>query len=338
MKVYDKKNVASSLQYKILIEALRKAFSSKISAPERVQHTIKNKNGSDATLLLMPAWKIGKHIGIKIVSVFPENTIQNRSAVHANYFLMNANDGSPIAVMDGSELTLRRTACASALAADYLVNKNANTLLMIGTGNLAPHLIKAHCVVRDYSKILIWGRNKEKAEKLAHSLDIKGKEILVMNDLKEALNVADVISCATLSERPLIMGDWIKSGQHLDLVGAFTPNMAEVDSQTIAMSKVVVDTYEGALSESGELITALKEGHIKKKQSGASQRKQKRLEQENLEKLHSKHMLELSRLKTEQLAKQTKLQQQKRVRYLKKQSGKWSMRRWSTSKLPSIGS
>ena len=96
MKVYDKKNVASSLQYKILIEALRKAFGSKISAPERVQHTIKNKNGSDATLLLMPAWKIGKYIGIKIVSVFPENTIQNRSAVHANYFLMNANDGSPI--------------------------------------------------------------------------------------------------------------------------------------------------------------------------------------------------------------------------------------------------
>ena len=265
MKVYDKKNVASSLQYELLIEALRKAFGSKISAPERVQHTIKNKNGSDATLLLMPAWKIGKHIGIKIVSVFPENTIQNMSAVHANYFLMNANDGSPIAVMDGSELTLRRTACASALAADYLVNKNANTLLMIGTGNLAPHLIKAHCVVRDYSKILIWGRNKEKAEKLAHSLDIKGKEILVMDDLKVALNVADVISCATLSERPLIMGDWIKSGQHLDLVGAFTPNMAEVDSQTIAMSKVVVDTYEGALSESGELITALKEGHIKKK-------------------------------------------------------------------------
>ncbi len=265
MKVYDKKNVASSLQYEILIEALRKAFSSKISAPERVQHTIKNKNGSDATLLLMPAWKIGKHIGIKIVSVFPENTIQNMSAVHANYFLMDANNGSPIAVLDGTELTLRRTACASALAADYLVKKYVDTLLMIGTGNLAPHLIKAHCVVRDYSKILIWGRNKEKAEKLARSLDIKGKEITVMNDLKEALNVADVISCATLSERPLIMGDWIKPGQHLDLVGAFTRDMAEVDSQTIAMSKVVVDTYEGALSESGELITALKESHIKKK-------------------------------------------------------------------------
>ena len=264
MKVYDKENVASSLQYGILIEALRKAFSSKITAPERVQHTIKNKNGSDATLLLMPAWKIGEHIGIKIVSVFPENTTNNMNAVHANYFLMNANDGKPVAVMDGTELTLRRTACASALAADYLVNKNVDTLLMIGTGNLAPHMIKAHCVVRNYSRILIWGRNEEKAERLALSLNIKDKEILAKNDLKEALNVADVISCATLTQKPLIMGDWIKPGQHLDLVGAFTPDMAEADSKAIAMSKVVVDTYEGALSESGELINALKEGRIKK--------------------------------------------------------------------------
>jgi len=264
LKVYDRENVASSLQYGILIEALRKAFSSKITAPERVQHTIKNKNGSDATLLLMPAWKIGEHIGIKIVSVFPENTTNNMNAVHANYFLVNANDGKPVAVMDGTELTLRRTACASALAADYLVNKNVDTLLMIGTGNLAPHMIKAHCVVRNYSRILIWGRNKEKAERLALSLNIKDKEILAKNDIKEALNVADVISCATLTQKPLIMGDWIKPGQHLDLVGAFTPDMAEVDSKAIAKSKVVVDTYEGALSESGELINALKEGRIKK--------------------------------------------------------------------------
>ena len=264
MKVYDRENVASSLQYGILIEALRKAFSSKITAPERAQHTIKNKNGSDATLLLMPAWKIGEHIGIKIVSVFPENTTNNMNAVHANYFLMNANDGKPVAVMDGTELTLRRTACASALAADYLVNKNVDTLLMIGTGNLAPHMIKAHCVVRNYSRILIWGRNEEKAERLALSLNIKDKEILAKNDIKEALNVADVISCATLTQKPLIMGDWIKPGQHLDLVGAFTPDMAEADSKAIAKSKVVVDTYEGALSESGELINAIKEGRINK--------------------------------------------------------------------------
>ena len=264
MKVYDRENVASSLQYGILIEALRKAFSSKITAPERVQHTIKNNKGSDATLLLMPAWKIGEHIGIKIVSVFPENTTNNMNAVHANYFIMNANNGKPVAVMDGTELTLRRTACASALAADYLVKKNVDTLLMIGTGNLAPHMIKAHCVVRNYSRILIWGRNEEKAERLALSLNIKDKEILVKNDMKEALNVADVISCATLTQKPLIMGDWIKPGQHLDLVGAFTPDMAEVDSKAIAKSKVVVDTYEGALSESGELINALKEGRIKK--------------------------------------------------------------------------
>ena len=99
---------------------------------------------------------------------------------------------------------------------------------------------------------------------MALSLNIKDKEILAKNDIKEALNVADVISCATLTQKPLIMGDWIKPGQHLDLVGAFTPDMAEADSKAIAKSKVVVDTYDGALSESGELINALKEGRIKK--------------------------------------------------------------------------
>mgnify|MGYP002824622451 FL=1 len=100
---------------------------------------------------------------------------------------------------------------------------------------------------------------------MALSLDIKDKEIMANNDLEEALSYADVISCATLTQRPLIMGDWIKPGQHLDLVGAFTPDMAEVDSKAVAMSKIVVDTYEGALSESGELINALKEGRIEKK-------------------------------------------------------------------------
>ena len=138
----------------------------------------------------MPAWKMGEHIGIKIVSVFPENTTQNMSAVHANYFLMNANNGKPIAIMDGTELTLRRTACASALAADYLAKKNADTLLMVGTGNLAPHMIKAHCVVRDYSRILIWGRNEEKAERLALHSDIKDKEIVAKKGSKEASNVS----------------------------------------------------------------------------------------------------------------------------------------------------
>ena len=265
MQIINADSVARALPYDRLIESLRKAFSTETVSPERTQHKIKTNGNSDATLLVMPAWKQGKNVGIKIVSVFPGNVEHNLSAVHANYFLLDAKNGLPKAVLDGTELTLRRTACASALAADYLANHDVKTLLMVGTGNLAPHLVKAHMQVRDYSKVIIWGRRQNKAEELISLLEFDNIKIDVAKDLKKAVSIADVISCATLSNEPLILGKWLKSGQHLDLVGAFTPEMREVDNQAVALSKITVDTYDGALSESGELIAALKEGAIVEK-------------------------------------------------------------------------
>lgn len=265
MQIINADSIAEALPYGRLIESLRKAFSTETISPERTQHKIKTNGNYDATLLVMPAWKQGKNVGIKIVSVFPGNVEQNLSAVHANYFLLDAENGLPKAVLDGTELTLRRTACASALAADYLANHDVKTLLMVGTGNLAPHLVKAHMQVRDYSRVLIWGRRQKKAEQLISFLEFDNIKIDVVTDLKKAVSVADVISCATLSNEPLILGKWLKPGQHLDLVGAFTPEMREVDNQAVVLAKIVVDTYDGALSESGELITALKEGAIVEK-------------------------------------------------------------------------
>ena len=262
MRIINAESVAKCLPYSDLIEKLRVAFTQDTCAPERTNHTIKNTQDSAASLLLMPAWKQEESIGIKIVSVFPENTANNLSAVHASYILMSAKDGLPKAIMDGSELTLRRTACASALAADYLAKDHTKTLLMIGTGNLAPHLIRAHMKVRDYSKVLVWGRRKEKAEQLVSSLKDLDIEILSIENIEKACSLADVISCATLSKDALILGEWLKPGHHLDLVGAFTPEMREVNNEAIIKSRVVVDTYNGALSESGELIKALKDGDI----------------------------------------------------------------------------
>ena len=265
MQIINADSIAEALPYGRLIESLRKAFSTETISPERTQHKIKTNGNYDATLLVMPAWRQGKNVGIKIVSVFPGNVEQNLSAVHANYFLLDAENGLPKAVLDGTELTLRRTACASALAADYLANHDVKTLLMVGTGNLAPHLVKAHMQVRDYSRVLIWGRRQKKAEQLISLFEFDNIKIDVATDLKKAVSVADVISCATLSNEPLILGKWLKPGQHLDLVGAFTPEMREVDNQAVVLAKIVVDTYDGALSESGELITALKEGAIVEK-------------------------------------------------------------------------
>jgi|TARA_B100000767_G_C19728685_1_gene520645 ornithine cyclodeaminase len=260
MQFIDTQTVANMLPYGQLIEALRIAFKEQICSPERTQYKIETNEVSDATLLLMPAWKKSQHIGIKVVSVFPENTKSSLSAVNASYLLLDAKNGLPKVIMDGTELTLRRTACASALAADYLTRDDVSSMLMVGTGNLAPHLIEAHMQLRDIRKVMIWGRDYQKALILAKKLKYKGVEISAINDLYEGVQMADIVSCATLSNTPLILGEWLKKGQHIDLVGAFTPEMHEVDSQALKMANVIVDTYAGALSESGELIDAIKEG------------------------------------------------------------------------------
>jgi ornithine cyclodeaminase len=173
---------------------------------------------------------------------------------------MNATTGVPIAFLDGTELTLRRTAAASALASSYLSRKDAGKLLMIGTGNLAPHMIKAHCSVRPIKEVCVWGRRPAAAKALVEEMPALSAKISVADNLEEAVANADVISCATLANEPIVKGDWLVPGQHLDLVGAFTPAMAEADTTAVSRAAVFVDTREGALAEAGEIVQAIQGG------------------------------------------------------------------------------
>ena len=213
-------------------------------------------------MLLMPAWRAGGALGVKVVTVFPDNAARGLGAVQASYLLMDADTGELRAVVDGNELTLRRTACASAMASRYLSRADADTLLMVGTGKLAPHLVAAHAAVRRYSHIRVWGRSAEKAGELAARLGPTCDDVRAVDDLESAVRAADVISCATLSDSPLVEGDWLAPGQHLDLVGAFTPDMREADSAALARATVFADTYDGAFSEAGDIIRAIDDGAI----------------------------------------------------------------------------
>src|SRR5690606_6848107 len=117
--------------------------------------------------------------------------------------------------------TLRRTAAASALASRYLSRRDARSLLMVGTGKLAPHLLAAHAVARNLDRVLIWGRHADKAAALADELSATGIPATAVADLEPAVQSADIVSCATLATEPLVEGAWLCPGQHLDLVGAF---------------------------------------------------------------------------------------------------------------------
>ena len=262
MLTLDAAEVAEALPYDQLMNALGTAFANDYTVPLRTHHDVPLPGGTAGTLLLMPAWRPGGSIGIKVATVFPDNAVRNLPAVYASYLLVNAETGVPLALLDGSEITLRRTAAASALASSYLSKSDSAQLLMVGTGKLAPHLIAAHATVRPITDVLIWGRRREAAEMLADRLAGSTIAVSVCDDLEQGVGSADIISCATLASEPLIHGESLRAGQHLDLVGAFKPEMREADSNAVARADIYVDTKAGALAEGGDIVQAIKDGSI----------------------------------------------------------------------------
>jgi ornithine cyclodeaminase/alanine dehydrogenase-like protein (mu-crystallin family) len=267
----SEEQLEENLDYPILIEALRKAFQEKYIVPFRHHHNYQNpKEGVDSTLLLMPAWQVGKYLGVKMVTVSPKNGKYNLPSIHGVYTLFNAEKGMPLAQINATKLTAQRTAAASALASSFLSKKNSKTLLMVGTGALAPELIRAHISVRPIETVYVWGRNLEKAKAVSNFitkyLQVSEKanfEVFPIENIEEGIEKADIISCATLSPTPLIFGKNLKAGQHLDLVGAYRPDMREADDEVILKSSVFIDTYDG-MHESGDIASPLKDGILKR--------------------------------------------------------------------------
>jgi ornithine cyclodeaminase len=263
MRILGHSEVVSALDFPALVEALRQMFRVGAEVPMRHHHAIPMPGGSDATLLLMPAWQAGRYVGVKVVTVFPDNRAHDKPSVMGAYLLLDGRTGEPLAMMDGPALTARRTAAASALAASYLARPDCERLLMVGTGALASHLIEAHASVRPIVNVLVWGRNPEKAAKLAHRISRRNLKVAATTDLANAVRGAHVISCATLSERPLIEGYWLPLGVHLDLVGGFRPDMREADDDCVRRARVFVDTRQGALKEAGDIVQPLKSGVLR---------------------------------------------------------------------------
>lgn len=260
MRIIGASEVHATLDFTSLVESLRQMFRSGCTVPVRHHHSVTVPGVADATLLLMPAWQSGQHIGVKMVTVFPSNAGRSLPSVMGIYVLLDGNTGEPLALIDGPALTLRRTAAASALAASYLARPDCERLLVVGTGALAPHLVEAHASVRPIRNVLVWGRNPEKAAKLAHRLDRRSMKVASTTDLAAAVRGAHIITCATLATEPLVLGQWLPLGVHLDLVGGFTPQMREADDEAVRRARVFVDTREGALKEAGDIVQPLAAG------------------------------------------------------------------------------
>ncbi|MTH98335.1 ornithine cyclodeaminase family protein [Roseibium sp. RKSG952] len=261
MLLLSEAETKEALPFPALIAALEDMFRTGCDMPVRHHHDIKVPGEPDATLLLMPAWVPGRYSGVKIAHVVPGNADRGLAAVSASYLLSDARTGAALALIDGGELTARRTAAASALAAKYLAREESSELLVAGTGRLASNLIGAHAAVRPIRSVKVWGRSHDKAQGVADRAKAEyGLSVEVADNLEEACATADIISAATLSIDPLIKGAWLKPGTHLDLVGAFRPDMRESDDEAVCRGRVFVDTREGCCKEGGDIVQPLKSG------------------------------------------------------------------------------
>ncbi len=260
--------IESNTVFSELIQELKHGFSNNNTIiPMRHHHDFPNPEVSaDSTLLLMPAWNPSNDAGVKIVTVSPENRQFNLPSIQGTYIYFDATKGTINAILEAKSLTVKRTASASALASSYLSRKDSNSMLMIGTGALSINLIKAHASVRPLKNVFIWGRNLEKAQAVASALKNENFSIKAIKTIKDKISEVDIISCATLSKVPLVLGKYLKAGQHIDLVGAYKKDMREADDETITKASVFVDTFQGGLKESGDIVIPIEKGILKEEQ------------------------------------------------------------------------
>jgi len=257
--VLSDEQVIKAIDHASLVNVLALAFKRGAETPLRMHNHLPGDD--NAQLLLMPSWDGRDAIGVKVVAVAPSNRDRGRPTVDGVYVLMHGETGEPLAVLSARALTALRTAAVSALASSLLARADAKVLLMIGAGALAPYLVKSHLSVRPLDRIMLWGRNLQRASDLADRLSELAIDIEVAEHLPEALGEADIISCATLSREPLIEGARLRPGCHVDLVGSFAPDMREADMDVFRRGRLVVDTG-AAFDESGDLIAPLQAGVI----------------------------------------------------------------------------
>jgi len=259
----DAEAVHRALDYPSLIKALRQAHAHE--AMPRSQALVMDEPGGGGNVFVsLLAWAGGEAIVSKLVGVFPGNLALAvpQPSVQGLVALFDGRTGAPRLVCDGAALTFRKTAADSALAADFLARPDAATLLVVGAGGLARHVVAAHRSVRPtIREVLIWNRTGDRARALAATLTEPGCGVRAVDDLDAAVAKADIISAVTMAQQPLIRGACLKPGAHVDLIGAYRPDMREADDDVVHRARLFVDTRQGC-DGSGEIGEPIAKGLI----------------------------------------------------------------------------
>lgn len=253
-------HVSKNLSWTLIADAIEAGHHKKKAV---IGDTFLNR-GTD-TLLSRSAWIDGVGFGVKSVSVMPNNSQYDLASIHGAMLIFDDKTGIPIALMDSGLVTKWKTAGDSVLGARMLARPESESLLIIGAGTVAENLIHAYSeTFPNLSHISIWNRTQSRAEALAHKLKLQGFDINVETDLPKAVTNSDIISTATMAREPILFGDWVKAGTHVDLIGAFKADMREADDDLLKKARIFVDSRDTTLQHIGELLTPLNNGVINK--------------------------------------------------------------------------
>jgi ornithine cyclodeaminase len=259
MRLIDAATAHHLLDYPGLVAALREAHRAD-AMPQTHSNTTSEGGGVDNKFVSLVAWAPGDAIAVKLVGVFPENPFlpEPQPSIQGLVALFSGKTGAALMVADGAALTFRKTAADSALGADFLARRDAMVLLVVGAGGLAPHVIEAHRAVRpSIRRVLIWNRSHDRAVALAARLKHVHADVQATANIDDALPQADVVSCVTMATQPLVRGALLKAGAHVDLIGAYLPDMREADDDVVRRAgRIFVDTRVGC-EQSGEISEPL---------------------------------------------------------------------------------
>ncbi len=211
----------------------------------------------DDTLLSRVAWIDGLGQLVKTATIFPKNN-KKKSIINGSVSLFSDQTGELEAFIDFHLLTKWKTAADSLLAAKHLARKNSNNILLVGSGNMSSAMLAAYKSIFPEASFFVWSRTSRNAAHFAEKNSIN-----MVKSLRGAVRSADIVCTATMSAEPLIKGDWLQAGQHIDLIGAYRPDMREIDDNAIKKGKIFVDSYETTVQHIGEIKLPLQSGVIK---------------------------------------------------------------------------
>lgn len=212
----------------------------------------------DKTLLNRSAWIPGMGLAVKCATVFPGNRAVGKPMVGGAVNLFSDEDGSLEAIVDFHLVTKWKTAGDSLLAARRLARPDSKNILIVGAGTVGHGLREAYAAAFPDAQFTVWNRSPKGADRFKEAFP----DVYIAEDLAEAVNRADIVTSATMSTEPLIKGEWLRPGQHIDLIGAYRPDMREVDDLALQLSRIFVDSFDTTVDHIGEIKIPLKTGAI----------------------------------------------------------------------------